>query len=250
MSLKNPTDSIADRHKKMCRQLGVKRWRNRASLLLDVEMLRSRKDAQARFQKYRHWPAEVAAALKELPPGFVTNYSMHVESAAWIFRYVLDNKPGAILELGCGISTVIIGLALKRVPAPAVLLSLESEEEWLLRTQEALHSLKLAAGVDLRHTPLKSYTSAGRSFKIHDFSEMKGRRPDLFLVDAPPGELGRGGALPYFYDNLADGARVILDDAERPNELAAVQFWTETGMARLEEFMPIGRGFAALTVTK
>jgi hypothetical protein len=53
---------------------------------------------------------------------------------------------------------------------------------------------------------------------------------ELLLVDGPPGygegmALSRHPALPVFAERLADGALVVLDDAERPGEREILGRW-------------------------
>ena len=207
-------------------------------------------EPQSEFINSLRGPKPIRSALSGLPPGFITRYSLHVQTAGWIYRYVQTQRPKAILELGCGISTVLLALALQTEKLDSSFISLESEASWLDKTRLALAALGLNNRVKLQHAPIAPFTFRGRELQVHRFVEFKAVQPELFLVDAPPAHVGRAGALPGFYQALAPNARLVLDDAERDGERDAVQSWCALGLARLDAFVPVGRGLALLTLQK
>src|SRR5699024_11977254 len=61
---------------------------------------------------------------------------------------------------------------------------------------------------------------------------------ELVVVDGPPqatGELARYPALPTLAEHLAPEARILFDDANRPDETRALEAWREAYPLRSEE---------------
>src|SRR6266849_6200947 len=81
---------------------------------------------QMAFLSDAGWPGDVRSALRDLPEGFITPYSLHADTGMWIHQYLLGNDAKGILELGCGVSTVLIALALRAKNLKHPFFSLES----------------------------------------------------------------------------------------------------------------------------
>lgn len=184
--------------------------------------------------------------VTRLPSGFITHYSLKPDTATWLFDYVSSKRCRGIVELGCGISTIVIALALKRSGIACDFISIESEADWLGRTAKALNAIGVENLVDLRHGPLKRIENG--SYSIHESGPLGNFAADLLFVDAPPREIGRGGALFAFHSILKDGACVVLDDARREEELEVALEWQKSGLAHLEGFAAIGCGLALFRV--
>jgi predicted O-methyltransferase YrrM len=192
----------------------------------------------------------VAARLRGLPPAFLSVYSLHRETAAWLYRLVAAERPRRIVEAGCGISTVLTARALEAAGAPAdptAFVSLEAEETWLGATAEVLASLGLADRVSLRIAPLVDMEWNGRVWRSYDPAASADLADvDQLLVDGPPKAVGRAPVLGLLHPRLRPGGRIILDDARRPGERAALDMWEELGLARVVGHLPIGNGITIL----
>lgn len=207
-------------------------------------------DAQSDFIIDERWPAQVRKELERVPQGFISEYSLHSEAAYWLYSQVLRQAPKAVLELGSGISTVLIALAMRELDLRNAFISLESERFWSEKTIGVLKRLDLDFWAKVHDAPLKPFAFRGQQFQVHDFSGFDGFKAEFFFVDAPPWHIGREGAVPRFHDQLAPGARIVLDDAARVGELKAVELWTDSGVAEFDGFLPIGRGYAVLTAKR
>ena len=196
------------------------------------------------------FPTEIVETLRRLPRGFLSVYSLHRETAAWLYRTVAAERPGRIVETGCGISTVLTALALEAAGAPAdpaAFVSLEAEETWLRATADVLATLGLTGRVSLRLAPLVEVSWRGRTWRSYDpaaSADLSG--VDQLLVDGPPKTEGRAPVLGLLHPHLRPGCRVILDDARRPGERAALDMWEALGLARVVGHLPIGNGITIL----
>jgi len=164
-----------------------------------------------------------------------------------------DVKAPTILELGSGVSTVVLGYLIERFFPEGRVISLEHDFDYYLETKESLelHSLN---SVFLHFAPFKYYRLDGRSYRFYDISplkELKGKI-DFVVVDGPPEttqRLARYPALPLLLELLSPRFTLFLDDANRPDEAEAALKWkgelelysskelpTEKGMLILKPF--------------
>jgi hypothetical protein len=123
---------------------------------------------------------------------------------------------GHILECGSGISTIVLGLVGHSV------WSLEHNHEWYQRVKLVVRRLRLP--VQVFHTPLKSYGG----FEWYDVARLQFPMFQLVICDGPPGATtngGRYGLLPLLSRNLEPNAAIMLDDANRQQELDILSRW-------------------------
>ena len=135
-----------------------------------------------------------------------------------------------VVELGSGVSTVVLGRLLGQ--RAGRLSSVEHEPAWAGVVRGLLEADGLGDAVRLIEAPLEPhplaldgahwYSEAGLAALPDDI--------DLLLVDGPPGneagiERSRHPALPVLGERLGRGAMVVLDDAERPGEQGVLENW-------------------------
>jgi predicted O-methyltransferase YrrM len=148
-------------------------------------------------------------------------------------------RPGAIVECGSGLSTIVIARLLRELDCGS-LHSLEHDLAWAERTR----SLLAAEGLDRAEVlaaPLEPHPLAGEAGGWYDRDALASLPVaiDLLLIDGPPAgdpELRRNRhpALDELGPLLAPGATIILDDAGRPGEAAAIELWTRRFGLRFE----------------
>jgi hypothetical protein len=136
-----------------------------------------------------------------------------------------------IAECGCGLSTVLIARLLSELGGGS-LHALEHDDAWarLIRTRLAAEGL--AAVAEVIDAPLAAHPLAPPGCRWYA-PEAIDRLPsgiELLLIDGPPaGESAiarsRYPAIPALRPRLAEGATVILDDAEREGERWALSRW-------------------------
>lgn len=131
-----------------------------------------------------------------------------------------------VLEFGAGTSSVVIATALESAGG-GKLTSIEQDpgwcrEKWALVQQKQRVNAKMLTGF-----PARAWSRLGPHYTFWKLKEEVATRGpfDLVVVDAPQFFFGREGAVPLVHDLLAEGALILLDDAERNSEKWAVWQW-------------------------
>jgi hypothetical protein len=199
---------------------------------------------QQAFSASPSWDLNIREALGKLPNGFITAWSLKLDSALWLSKLISSADFRVLVECGCGISTVLMALHLQESRARIV--SLEQDLLWMERTRAALDALGLGERVELVHAPLEPVSFSSRGYQAHSLEGLGGTKADFLLIDAPPESIGRMGTLPHLSSNLNSGAVVVLDDASRFGEFECIENWCGHGLANLLGYAPTGNGLAIL----
>lgn len=157
-----------------------------------------------------------------LPP--MTGWASSPELAAALVGIIRRRCPGRVVELGSGASTVVMAYALEQYGS-GNLISLDHDETYRQKTLGQLRAHGLRA--DVFHAPLRAVTVEGQEKTWYDLPAIEGPI-DLLVVDGPPYEtepMARYPAVPALLDRLAEDAVVVLDDAYRDDEAAALERW-------------------------
>lgn len=171
------------------------------------------------------------------------------EFAWWLYRYVSVAKPINIVELGSGVSTVVIASALKK-NGSGKLISYESDTVYYEKTKKLVFDSGLQEYVNLIYAPLEKIDLDGElynwySVSLEDFNNKEdGQAVDFLFVDGPRGAtnyLARYPAYPFFKSMCNNETLIILDDAFRKDEEEIIRRWvalnkTEVGVRRLDNF--------------
>jgi predicted O-methyltransferase YrrM len=141
----------------------------------------------------------------------------------------IDDGARTIVECGSGRSTVIIARRLRELGEGSVH-SLEHDPTWADATREQLAAEGLGQARVIS-APLEAHPLAGNAgwYSTQALRELPGA-VDLLLIDGPPAgepELHRSRhpALAELGRLLEPGAIIVLDDAARPGETAAIELW-------------------------
>jgi predicted O-methyltransferase YrrM len=149
-------------------------------------------------------------------------------------------RPRLVVECGSGASTVIAGLALRRAGAGR-LVSFEHDASYAAQTREWLRAHDLDGICEVIVAPLAPVDARGERISWYDAAPLDAALTepiDLLVIDGPPGrpgELARYPALPLLGSRLAKGARVLLDDGDRPEERAIGARWCAEDGLSMEE---------------
>jgi predicted O-methyltransferase YrrM len=133
-----------------------------------------------------------------------------------------------VVELGSGVSTLVIAAAL-RANGAGRLISVDAEEGYGALTREQLRRHALTQWAEIRIAALKDMDFEGVARPWYDTAALADLKDiDVLLIDGPPTLLRpdiRYPALPFFWNRLSAGAIVLLDDAARPAEQGMAKIW-------------------------
>jgi predicted O-methyltransferase YrrM len=187
-------------------------------------------------------------ALAALPGPYLPWDSGAIRPAglATVCNDIVLNGRRRVVELGSGVSTVMLArLFHQRRPRDGFrLVAVEHDAGWAGWVIEQLEREGIGSGVSVVLAPLVPHPRAEPGLSWYDEPTLtKGLRTalqgdpiDLLLVDGPPAHasgmgLARYPALPVLLHQLAPGATVVLDDAERAGEQEVLRRWEdETGL--------------------
>ncbi len=173
-------------------------------------------------------------------------------------RAIIDNierlRPQVILELGSGSSTVITAATLKKLGLNKTRhIAVDHKSEFLEITRRNLQLQGLENRVELWHCPLSDAQGDEPPWYSGIPEKLLKTSVDLMLVDGPPGALhphARRPAMDVLYDNLSEGAVVLLDDAARNLEREIVAEWKARFPNLSVRFFDRGKGYAEITRVK
>jgi predicted O-methyltransferase YrrM len=178
-----------------------------------------------------------------------TSWSISDAMAVELTRYLEWRKPKRILEIGSGLSTVILGAYAVRHDATVV--TLEHAWKFYQQTRQALEQFGMDKQVGLKLAPLRfrRFEQYGRQARWYDV-KLSGRY-DFVFVDGPPKDEGRNAVLYAIAEHLAPGWELWLDDARRHHERNCLRHWQEVfpkGFLRVVQRRDIdGKGIVVLS---
>jgi predicted O-methyltransferase YrrM len=142
----------------------------------------------------------------------------------------LQKRPRVVVELGSGVSTLVVAQQLKALGSGR-LVSVEHHAEYAASTRDRLGRSGLAGAVELVHAPLVAQEFRGREMEWYDVTAIRaalGDDPiDLLIVDGPPSitPLARWPAVAALGEKLGPGGVIMLDDGRAKNEGAIARRW-------------------------
>jgi len=174
--------------------------------------------------------------------------------AQYLFRLILALRPRSVLEFGAGWSSAVIARALSRVDQGGRLTSLDSTDRFCGTPWKEVRRLPNVDPV-LSISDLRLRVGLeGLSYTYAAIAQVAARRGpfDFLFIDAPPGVYGRYGTVFSVKRHLVPGAVIVLDDAARSDEIAAVKKWARLlgGLECQVHDTAFSRGIAVLTVER
>lgn len=189
---------------------------------------------------------------------------MRPDGLAVVCNDIIVNGRRRIVELGSGVSTVVLARLLnrRRPRGDWRLVAVEHDTAWVQRVTDELDRAGIADHVTVVHAPLVPHRFAAGDLRWYDEAAvaagldaaLAGNRIDLLVVDGPPAYvpgfgLARYPALPVLRRHLAPGATIVLDDVERPGEQEVMRRWErETGLSFERVPEPAGVAIATTNV--
>ena len=171
---------------------------------------------------------ELAALLRGAELG---TWSMHPQSLNAIGGAIRKRKPGLVIELGSGWSTVCLAFYMQKIwgshPHLRVV-AIEQDSSFAAQTRHLLETAGLGHLVEVREVPVEIQQGASGYMEGALGDALVGLEAQMFVIDGPAGAPGiRRGTLPRLAQLACHpkGALFFLDDALRDGELAAGQEW-------------------------
>lgn len=153
------------------------------------------------------------------------------DCAQRLVSLILSKRPRYVLEVGSGLSTVLTAQALELLGGEGQVISFEHESQWLERSQAMVADHQMSHRSQILYTPLVETPIGGETFLWYDLSEVDlPEEVQLIFIDGPPkatGPLARYPAVPILLEHLRVGGVILMDDAGRPDERAAIERWGE-----------------------
>ncbi len=194
-----------------------------------------------------------------------SSFTMEPDSLLFLKEVIQMFQPRMILELGCGLSTLILSAAQKSVLSNGSgtkhYVCLEQDEEVLDATKAHAEKAGVSGLVEFLHTPLVRY-KIGAEFSLDekampcfDFDEGKlhvacgGVRPDMIIIDGPADEKTMSGAsfaktlsVPILNQYASANAAYFMDECYNDPEIFAMEQWQESGSASIVGVKAVGKG--------
>jgi len=151
-----------------------------------------------------------------------TSWTITKKDALMLGNRLKILKPKRILEIGCGISTVLLALYAKQNQIKVV--SLEHKSVCHKNTIRFLKCFGLLEFVELKLVPIKliHFKQAGAFFWYN--ISLKGKF-DFVFIDGPPINYGRKAVLIAIHDHLNKNCEVWLHDGKRSHEQNCIKLW-------------------------
>ena len=183
-----------------------------------------------------------------LPP--MGRYTIDPDFAALLVSTIFEHRPRHVLELGSGISTLVIAYALEAIGG-GELTSIDENERYRDTTLAHLRQHGLDRAVRVVLAPLVDQALGDARCRWYDTTKLTDlTQIDLLIVDGPSGRSGplaRRPALPLLWHKLRSEAVVIMDDADRDDERRIVDDWRGLYPSLQCEHVPTRKGAYVLT---
>lgn len=156
-------------------------------------------------------------------------------------------RPENIVECSSGTSTVVLARTAQLLGHGHVY-SLEHEPHFAQKTRFELARQGLQQYATVIDAPLRTHALSGSEWQWYDTAGLPDKI-DLLVVDGPPRTTqtqARYPAVAVLNSRIAKTGRVILDDADRPDERAAVARWEHEFQFEKDEELFAEKGIAFL----
>ena len=181
------------------------------------------------------------------PLPYFTRWSSSPALAARLIGMVHRYRPTQIVELGSGVSTVVMAAAVRNAGSGHVT-SLDHDPVYAAKTRHELEEQGLSQWATVIDAPLVTVETARGPAPWYDVSGIDGlQQIDLLIVDGPPRKTHKDARLPAFEilgDRLTPGAHVVLDDTARRDEAGSVAAWSNA--AETVESVPSRKGICVV----
>lgn len=188
-------------------------------------------------------------------PVFFGGWSIDSFLAKFLATHLLENKPGTIVEIGSGSSSILIAQCTKKIGYTPKHIAIDHEHRYLELTKKTAALNGVEKRIEFHECPLKEIDIPGhKGAWYHDvLNSIDSNKIDLLIIDGPPEQtcaFARYPALPMLYSQLSEECTIILDDSSRDDEKNIIKKWMELYPEFEATFITEGHGVTILTRTK
>lgn len=216
---------------------------------LDVAIDDIRREAQSLFSQIQAYQDLTRHLHLERSLPRLRGWAASPDFLLAVAEHALYDKPVTCLECSSGASTIVLARCMQ-LNGGGHVFSLEHDPYYAQRTRNALSQHGLEAWATIVEAPLIDI-SGKPGHKWYSLANLPAiESPELLIIDGPPHDtcpMARYPALPLLEPMLARRAVVFLDDADRPEEQAAVRRWLEEIPGWSLERIDCEKGCARLT---
>ena len=182
-----------------------------------------------------------------LPP--MRGWAISPDFGGLLVSLILKTRPQFVLELGSGVSTLLIAYCLQKIGSGRVV-SLDHDEKYCEQSRNNIKDHGLDGFAEIIHAPLTKVQLDEEHWDWYDTAHFDPDSTiDMLVIDGPPGQIqdiSRYPALPLLHEYLSEDAAVLLDDAARADEKIIVERWCREFPELAHEFIPAEKGAAVL----
>jgi len=186
-----------------------------------------------------------------LPP--MRGWAISPDFGALLISEILTRKPRTVLELGSGVSTLLIAYCLEKIGHGRAI-SFDHEMNFCEKSRAMINAHQLGKVAEVVHAPLQQVQLNAGSWDWYDTARIDPAiKIDLLVIDGPPGQIqdiSRYPALPLLHAYFSDEVVILLDDAARADEQSIIAMWTREFPDFEYEYIPAEKGAAILRRTQ
>jgi hypothetical protein len=148
-----------------------------------------------------------------------------------LVELVATGSPKYIVEFGSGVSSIVLGAAMKKFSQGKVD-SFDHHKDFRYNTNQLIEVNGLEEVVRIYFSPLKNYIFQEHEWQWYDVTEINNIESniDLLIIDGPPRSIQKRSrylALPILFDRLSKISTVVLDDSNREDEKQVIEDWNK-----------------------
>jgi predicted O-methyltransferase YrrM len=170
----------------------------------------------------------------------------------YLAQTMLDRKPETVVELGSGVSSLIISRCMT-MNGGGHLYSIDHDAGFAGKTEKMLAEYGLKDRVTLCVAELARQDIRGKECLWYDLGSIPELdQIDLLVIDGPPGHLDkeiRYPAIPVFCDRHIDGGIALVDDYDRDCERSIASKWLNEYSGYSQQEMETEKGLLVLKKT-
>lgn len=182
-----------------------------------------------------------------LPP--MRGWAISPDFGVLLLSEILKKKPRRVLELGSGVSTLLIAYGLEKTGHGKVV-SFDHDLNYCEKSRDRVTEHQLGNIAEVVHAPLREVRLNQGDWDWYDTARIDPDfKIDLLVIDGPPGkiqDISRYPALPLLHEYFSDDITILLDDAGRTDEQTIVSMWVREFPEFAHEYLSAEKGAAVM----